>query len=180
MLRVCGVRGCVHEGPLPLPARLRDDGQCVEDKGFSRSSEPDCTLMTAATGDVSPKGIPRAAKPVTTTGASRMSLAIWLIDRAASSISGSQWQLVGVWLKFGMPRRKVVLFDRTARLGKDRSHCSCFGCQCPSGGGGGSRDRPPSWLDAVCLVRLKVIHLETWAILMRHILLEGWEMFNEH
>jgi hypothetical protein len=25
-IRVCGVRGCVHEGPVPLPACLRDDG----------------------------------------------------------------------------------------------------------------------------------------------------------
>lgn len=47
-IRVCGVRGCVHEGPVPLAACLRDDGRlsprypasrvCVEEKGFSRSS----------------------------------------------------------------------------------------------------------------------------------------------
>jgi len=28
-IRVCGVRGCVHEGPVPLPAFLRDERRSV-------------------------------------------------------------------------------------------------------------------------------------------------------
>lgn len=52
---------------------MMDDGRlspilrvCVEERTRA-DHQPDCTLMTAATGDVRPKEIPEAAKPVTTT-----------------------------------------------------------------------------------------------------------------